>query len=149
MSRSLRLGNEFLPFASVETIGHRNQNFGGTKPMRKTKMMIAVFVVGTLWVGGALAQDTNAPLTKIEIFEARTGTVIVRGSVLIGTMSAQTGTPLCAGGQPRGRGRAAAGAEATAAGAQRGGGHFQVPRPPCPRRRSVRPHLGPTGQRTP
>jgi hypothetical protein len=86
------LGNEFLPFASVETIGHRNQNFGGNKPMRKTKMMIAVFVVGTLWVGGALAQDTNAPLTKIEIFEARTGTVIVRGSVLIGTMSAQTGT---------------------------------------------------------
>ena len=60
--------------------------------MRKTKMMIAVFVVGALWVGGALAQDTNAPLTKIEIFEARTGTVIVRGSVLIGTMSAQTGT---------------------------------------------------------
>src|ERR1035438_1637557 len=92
MSRSLRLGNEFLPFAAVETIGYRNQSFGGNKPMRMIKVMVAVFVVGTLWVGGALAQDTNAPLTKIEIFEARTGTVIVRGSVLIGTMSAQTGT---------------------------------------------------------
>ena len=60
--------------------------------MRMIKIVIAVLIVGGFWVGGALAQDTNAPLTKIEVFDARTGMVIVRGSVLIGTMSAQTGT---------------------------------------------------------
>jgi hypothetical protein len=60
--------------------------------MRMIKVMIAVFIVGTFWVGGAVAQDTNPPLTKIEILEARTGTVIVRGSVLVGTVLAQTGT---------------------------------------------------------
>lgn len=60
--------------------------------MRKTKVMMAMFIVGAVWVGGAVAQDTNPPLTKIEILEARTGTVIVRGSVLIDTMSVQDGT---------------------------------------------------------
>jgi hypothetical protein len=38
------------------------------------------------------AQDTNAPKTTLEAFEARIGTVIVKGSALIGTVSAQTGT---------------------------------------------------------
>ena len=60
--------------------------------MRMIKVMFAVCMVGALCVAGALAQDTNPPLTKIEMLEARTGTVIVRGSVLIDTMSAQTGT---------------------------------------------------------
>jgi hypothetical protein len=61
--------------------------------MRKISIIIAMLsVVGVFWVGGAQAQDTNPPPTKIEIFEGRTGTVIVRGSVLIDTMSAQTGT---------------------------------------------------------
>ncbi len=60
--------------------------------MRMIKVMVVVIVGGSLVAGSTLAQDTNAPLTKIEIFEARTGTVIIRGSVLIGTMSAQTGT---------------------------------------------------------
>jgi hypothetical protein len=86
------LGNEFVAFTSVKVSGHRYESFGGNKVMHKTKVMIAAFIVGAFWVGGALAQDTNAPLTKIEVFEARTGTVIVRGSLLIGTMSAQTGT---------------------------------------------------------
>ena len=59
--------------------------------MHKTKVMIAVLILGAVWVGGVRAQDTNPPLTKIEILEAQTGTVIVRGSVLIDTMSAQDG----------------------------------------------------------
>jgi hypothetical protein len=60
--------------------------------MRGINVVLLVIVGGSLVAGTVWAQDTNAPLTKIEIFEARTGTVIVRGSVLIGTMSAQTGT---------------------------------------------------------
>ena len=60
--------------------------------MRIIKVMAAMFVVGVFWAGGAQAQETNPPLTKIEILEARTGTVIVRGSMLIDTMSAQIGT---------------------------------------------------------
>jgi hypothetical protein len=60
--------------------------------MRKIRIMIAVFVVGAFGVGGAGAQDTNAPLTNIEAFDTQTGTVIVRGTMLIGTVSAQAGT---------------------------------------------------------
>jgi hypothetical protein len=60
--------------------------------MRRISVIIAMFVVGAFWPGGAQAQDTNPPPPKIEIFEGRTGTVIVRGSVLIDTLSAQTGT---------------------------------------------------------
>ena len=60
--------------------------------MRGINVVLLVIVGGSLVAGTVWAQDTNAPLTKIEIFEARTGTVIVRGSVLIGSMSAQTGT---------------------------------------------------------
>ena len=50
--------------------------------------------VGSGSVGGRRRAGAGhqSPLTKIEIFEARTGTVIVRGSVLIDTMSAQNGT---------------------------------------------------------
>jgi len=32
------------------------------------------------------------PLEKVEVFDAQTGTVIVKGSVLIGTVSAESGT---------------------------------------------------------
>ena len=60
--------------------------------MRGINVTLLVIVCGSLVAGTVWAQDTNPPLTKIEIFEARTGTVVVRGSVLIGTMSAQTGT---------------------------------------------------------
>ena len=65
---------------------------GGNKSMRKTRIMIATIVVGMLCVAGAQAQDTNAPLTHLEIFEYQTGTVIVRGSVLVGTVLTQIGT---------------------------------------------------------
>ena len=60
--------------------------------MRKIRVVIAIFVVGLLLVGGVQAQDTNAPLTNIEVLEAETETVIIRGSMLVGTLSAQTGT---------------------------------------------------------
>jgi hypothetical protein len=54
---------------------------------------ILVAVAGCWFLqGGARAQDTNAPLTNLEAFEAQTGTVIVRGSALIGTISGETGT---------------------------------------------------------
>jgi len=60
--------------------------------MRGINVVLLVIAGGSLVAGMARAQDTNAPLTKIEIFEARTETIVVRGSVLIGTMSAQSGT---------------------------------------------------------
>jgi hypothetical protein len=60
--------------------------------MRRINIALLMIVGGSLVAGFARAQDTNPPLTKIEIFENRTGTVIVRGSVLIDTMSAQMGT---------------------------------------------------------
>jgi len=62
--------------------------------MRKISIVVITIAGWLLLVGVARAQDTNAPLTKIEVFEGRTGTVIIRGSVLVGTMSAQTGTVL-------------------------------------------------------
>ena len=60
--------------------------------MREIKVVLLVILGGSLVAGNARAQDTNPPLTKIEIFEAQTGVIIVRGSVLVGIMSAQTGT---------------------------------------------------------
>jgi hypothetical protein len=60
--------------------------------MCKIHVVIAMFVVGAFGVDGAQADDTNVPLSHIEIFEYQTGTVIVRGSVLVGTVSTQAGT---------------------------------------------------------
>jgi hypothetical protein len=60
--------------------------------MRKTAIVLVMMIGGSLLEGFARAQETNAPLTNIEIFDAQTGTVIVKGSVLIGTVSAQSGT---------------------------------------------------------
>ena len=76
--------------------------------MRKIRGMIMMFVVGAIWAGGAQAQDTNPPLTHIEIFEYQTGTVIVRGGILVGTVSTQIGT-VSVRGQGIRRGRAADG----------------------------------------
>jgi len=41
--------------------------------------------------GTVLAEDTNAPKTKLEAFEAQTGVTIVKGSVLIGAVNAENG----------------------------------------------------------
>ena len=65
----------------------------GNNFMRKFNVILMVVVGWSLSVeGSARAQDTNAPKTKLETFEAQTGTVIVKGSALIGSVSAQTGT---------------------------------------------------------
>ena len=60
--------------------------------MHNVKIALVMMVGCLLVTSFAQAQDTNPPMTKIEIFEAQTGTVIVRGSVLINTMSGQNGT---------------------------------------------------------
>jgi hypothetical protein len=82
--------------------------------MRKFNIVLTMAVVG--WVLAAIARaqdamltesepqtfdpqtttvvilDTNAPKTKLEAFEAQTGTVIVKGVAQIGSMFAQGGT---------------------------------------------------------
>lgn len=60
--------------------------------MHRCNFVIVVVVGWWFLTGTTPAQDTNAPLTNLEAFEAQTGTVIVRGSALIGTISAETGT---------------------------------------------------------
>jgi hypothetical protein len=60
--------------------------------MRRIPIVLTA-VVGWLVLAGDLwAQDTNAPRTNLEAFEAQTGTVIVRGSAVIGTIEGQNGT---------------------------------------------------------
>jgi hypothetical protein len=60
--------------------------------MHRFSFILAVVAGWWSLSGSARAQDTNAPLTNLEAFEAQTGTVIVRGSALIGTISGETGT---------------------------------------------------------
>ena len=60
--------------------------------MRRGNIVLGLIVGCWLLPNSGRAQDTNAPLTNIEAFEAQTGTVIVKGSVLVGTVSTQTGT---------------------------------------------------------
>src|SRR5271169_537695 len=64
----------------------------GDKSMRKISIVLMAVAGWSLVAGTGWAQDTNAPLTKIEMFEYQTGTIIVRGNMLVGTMSTQTGT---------------------------------------------------------
>jgi hypothetical protein len=59
---------------------------------RKTIILTAV-ACGLVLAGDVRAQDTtNALRTNLEAFDAQTGTVIIRGSALIGTIDGQTGT---------------------------------------------------------
>ena len=60
--------------------------------MRKVNIILVVIVGWLFTAVRAGAQDTNAPLTNLEVFEAQTGTVIVKGSAMIGTIPAGTGT---------------------------------------------------------
>jgi hypothetical protein len=60
--------------------------------MHRFSFILAVAAGWWSLTGSVRAQDTNAPLTNLEVFEAQTGTVIVRGSALIGTISGETGT---------------------------------------------------------
>src|SRR5579871_3124976 len=61
--------------------------------MRTSSLLVSA-IVGCIFASviNSRAQDTNVPLTNIEAFEAQTGTVIVKVSVLIGTVSGDTGT---------------------------------------------------------
>src|SRR5579872_1187572 len=49
---------------------------------------------GLLLTATADAQDTNAPRTELDAFEARPGVVIVRGSADVGVVTTATGTVL-------------------------------------------------------
>jgi hypothetical protein len=82
--------------------------------MRKFNFLLTMAVVGLVLAATARAQDamladsepqtfdpqtttvvivdTNAPKTKLEAFEAQTGTVIIKGVAPIGSMFAQAGT---------------------------------------------------------
>jgi len=60
--------------------------------MRRITIVLTAFVAWLALAGNLRAQDTNAPRTNLEAFEAQTGTVIVRGSALIGRIEGQTGT---------------------------------------------------------
>ncbi len=60
--------------------------------MRRINIILVAMAGWSLLASVGWAQDTNAPLTNIEAFEAQTGTVIVKGSVLVGTVSTQAGT---------------------------------------------------------
>jgi hypothetical protein len=59
--------------------------------MQSMTIVLMALVGWLAFAGNLRAQDTNAPRTNLEAFEAQTGTVIVRGSALIGTIEGQTG----------------------------------------------------------
>ena len=59
--------------------------------MRTCRIILLAVVAGALGAGSTRAQETNAPLTNLEAFETQTGTVIVKGNALIGTITAPTG----------------------------------------------------------
>ncbi len=60
--------------------------------MHHFKNILIALGCGLFLAGAACAQDTNAPRTKLDAFEARTGVVIVRGSADIGTVTTASGT---------------------------------------------------------
>jgi len=62
--------------------------------MIMNKLLTPLILVGCglLLVTAARAQDTNAPRTYLDSFEASYGVVIVRGSADIGTVTTATGT---------------------------------------------------------
>jgi hypothetical protein len=59
------------------------------KPFKS--ILITTFCLPLL-ISTVLAQETNAPRTRLEVFEAQTGVVIIKGSGETGSMSAGTGT---------------------------------------------------------
>jgi len=58
---------------------------------RKCSLILLIAVGWPVLSGTLLAEDTNAPKTKLEAFEAQTGVTIVKGSVLIGSVNGQNG----------------------------------------------------------
>ncbi len=57
-----------------------------------SKTILIAVGCGLLLAGAARAQTTNAPRTELDLFEAGTGTVIVRGSADLGAVTTAAGT---------------------------------------------------------
>jgi len=62
--------------------------------MHKFNAILITVGCGLLLAAAARAQDTNAPRTELDAFEARPGVVIVRGSADVGVVTTATGTVL-------------------------------------------------------
>ena len=60
--------------------------------MRKFKLTSIALAAGLLLAFTGQAQDTNTLKTEIQVFEAQTGTVIIKGFTLVGSVSAAAGT---------------------------------------------------------
>jgi hypothetical protein len=60
--------------------------------MHKFYTILTGVVCTLLVAASAWAQDTNAPRTELDAFEARAGVVIIRGSADIGAVTTATGT---------------------------------------------------------
>jgi hypothetical protein len=60
--------------------------------MNKFNSVLIAFCCGLLMAAAARAQDTNAPRTELDAFEAGIGVVIVRSSADIGAVTTATGT---------------------------------------------------------
>ena len=59
--------------------------------MRKFKLTALTVITGILPAFAACAQDTNTLPTDIQVFEAQTGTVIIKGFTAVGSVTASTG----------------------------------------------------------
>lgn len=57
----------------------------------KGSLVLLAAMAWPLLGGRLLAQDTNAPKTILETFEAQTGVILVQGTMLIGSVSADAG----------------------------------------------------------
>src|SRR3954447_12091161 len=60
--------------------------------MKAFKTILITTICLPLLISTVLAQETNAPRTMLEAFEAETGVVIIKGSGETGSMSAGAGT---------------------------------------------------------
>ncbi len=60
--------------------------------MRTFKLTSIALTAGLLLAFAVRAQDTNTPPTDIQVFEAQTGTVIIKGFTAVGSVTAPTGT---------------------------------------------------------
>src|SRR5690349_4353643 len=60
--------------------------------MKPFKTILITTVCLPLLISTVLAQETNAPRTSLELFEAQTRVVIIKGSGETGSMAAGTGT---------------------------------------------------------
>jgi hypothetical protein len=62
--------------------------------LNKLTLVVAVTAGWLLSSATVRAQDTNAPKTKLEAFEAQTGIVLIKGTASLGAVPAQAGTVL-------------------------------------------------------